>query len=200
MEDWSSWSLQVTPKPQFHCLHGENRIRLLGSLGGLSEQCPAQRLCPKNGGCCDCYECHYSHVGPGSREGALPRCPGWGPDPPVSSSPAPFSLQQMVQALMELAQRDHGALDCCVVVILSHGCQVGASASRAGCWSARRLLGFITRVLGLLGQPPPVPGGCLWHRWVSCARGENREHLQRDRLPQSGREAQAVFHPGLRGR
>ncbi|XP_048206243.1 caspase-9 [Perognathus longimembris pacificus] len=31
--------------------------------------------------------------------------------------------KQMVQALMELAQRDHRALDCCVVVILSHGCQ-----------------------------------------------------------------------------
>ncbi|XP_059870793.1 caspase-9 isoform X1 [Delphinus delphis] len=30
---------------------------------------------------------------------------------------------QMVQALVELARRDHSALDCCVVVILSHGCQ-----------------------------------------------------------------------------
>lgn len=40
---------------------------------------------------------------------------------------------------MDLARRDHGALDCCVVVILSHGCQVGASASRAGCWRPPRL-------------------------------------------------------------
>lgn len=30
----------------------------------------------------------------------------------------------MVQALVELARRDHSALDCCVVVVLSHGCQV----------------------------------------------------------------------------
>ena len=33
----------------------------------------------------------------------------------------------MVSELQELARRDHGALDCCVVVILSHGCQVGSS-------------------------------------------------------------------------
>uniref|UniRef100_A0A8C6FJB4 Caspase-9 n=1 Tax=Moschus moschiferus TaxID=68415 RepID=A0A8C6FJB4_MOSMO len=34
-----------------------------------------------------------------------------------------LTAKQMVQALMQLARRDHGALDCCVVVILSHGCQ-----------------------------------------------------------------------------
>ncbi|XP_007459353.1 PREDICTED: caspase-9 isoform X3 [Lipotes vexillifer] len=34
-----------------------------------------------------------------------------------------LTAKQMVQALVELAQRDHSALDCCVVVILSHGCQ-----------------------------------------------------------------------------
>ncbi|XP_015983871.2 caspase-9 [Rousettus aegyptiacus] len=34
-----------------------------------------------------------------------------------------LTCKQIVQALVELAQRDHSALDCCVVVILSHGCQ-----------------------------------------------------------------------------
>ncbi|XP_068395043.1 caspase-9 isoform X1 [Eschrichtius robustus] len=34
-----------------------------------------------------------------------------------------LTAKQMVQALGELARRDHSALDCCVVVILSHGCQ-----------------------------------------------------------------------------
>ncbi|XP_033698812.1 caspase-9 isoform X3 [Delphinus delphis] len=34
-----------------------------------------------------------------------------------------LTAKQMVQALVELARRDHSALDCCVVVILSHGCQ-----------------------------------------------------------------------------
>nr|XP_044625684.1 caspase-9 isoform X5 [Equus asinus]XP_044625685.1 caspase-9 isoform X6 [Equus asinus] len=34
-----------------------------------------------------------------------------------------LTAEQMLQALGELARRDHGALDCCVVVILSHGCQ-----------------------------------------------------------------------------
>ncbi|XP_059997358.1 caspase-9 isoform X3 [Lagenorhynchus albirostris] len=36
-----------------------------------------------------------------------------------------LTAKQMVQALVELARRDHSALDCCVVVILSHGCQSG---------------------------------------------------------------------------
>ncbi|XP_061040898.1 caspase-9 isoform X2 [Eubalaena glacialis] len=34
-----------------------------------------------------------------------------------------LTAKQMVQALLELARWDHSALDCCVVVILSHGCQ-----------------------------------------------------------------------------
>lgn len=39
----------------------------------------------------------------------------------------------MIQALVELARRDHGALDCCVVVILSHGCEVGGLSSLGRC-------------------------------------------------------------------
>ncbi|XP_054435608.1 caspase-9 [Pteronotus mesoamericanus] len=34
-----------------------------------------------------------------------------------------LTAKQMIQALVALSRRDHGALDCCVVVILSHGCQ-----------------------------------------------------------------------------
>uniref|UniRef100_A0A8C8ZNI2 Caspase-9 n=1 Tax=Prolemur simus TaxID=1328070 RepID=A0A8C8ZNI2_PROSS len=34
-----------------------------------------------------------------------------------------LTAKKMVLALVELARRDHSALDCCVVVILSHGCQ-----------------------------------------------------------------------------
>uniref|UniRef100_A0A2K5HWI0 Caspase family p20 domain-containing protein n=1 Tax=Colobus angolensis palliatus TaxID=336983 RepID=A0A2K5HWI0_COLAP len=34
-----------------------------------------------------------------------------------------LTAKEMVLALLELARRDHSALDCCVVVILSHGCQ-----------------------------------------------------------------------------
>ncbi|XP_073759407.1 caspase-9 isoform X2 [Callorhinus ursinus] len=34
-----------------------------------------------------------------------------------------LKAKQMVQALVELARRDHSGLDCCVVVVLSHGCQ-----------------------------------------------------------------------------
>ncbi|NXL10785.1 CASP9 protein, partial [Mesembrinibis cayennensis] len=34
-----------------------------------------------------------------------------------------LKAQEMISELKKLAQRDHGALDCCIVVILSHGCQ-----------------------------------------------------------------------------
>ncbi|XP_078186556.1 caspase-9 isoform X2 [Callithrix jacchus] len=34
-----------------------------------------------------------------------------------------LTAKEMRLTLLELARRDHGALDCCVVVILSHGCQ-----------------------------------------------------------------------------
>ncbi|XP_074236210.1 caspase-9 isoform X3 [Saimiri boliviensis] len=34
-----------------------------------------------------------------------------------------LTAKEMGLALLELARRDHSALDCCVVVILSHGCQ-----------------------------------------------------------------------------
>ncbi|KFW84989.1 Caspase-9, partial [Manacus vitellinus] len=34
-----------------------------------------------------------------------------------------LKAQEMVLELQKLAQRDHSALDCCIVVILSHGCQ-----------------------------------------------------------------------------
>ncbi|XP_050765384.1 caspase-9 [Gymnogyps californianus] len=34
-----------------------------------------------------------------------------------------LTAQAMVRELQKLARRDHGASDCCVVVILSHGCQ-----------------------------------------------------------------------------
>uniref|UniRef100_A0A8C0AQE6 Caspase 9 n=1 Tax=Buteo japonicus TaxID=224669 RepID=A0A8C0AQE6_9AVES len=35
------------------------------------------------------------------------------------------NLEAKVRLLRKLAREDHRALDCCVVVILSHGCQVG---------------------------------------------------------------------------
>lgn len=76
-----------------------------------------------------------------------------------------LTAKEMLQALAELARQDHQALDCCVVIILSR----------------------------LSGQPPPVPGCCLWHRRMSCVCRENCEHLQWDQLPQPGREAQALF-------
>ncbi|XP_037355073.1 caspase-9 isoform X5 [Talpa occidentalis] len=47
-----------------------------------------------------------------------------------------LTAQEMNRALVELAKQDHSALDCCVVVILSHGCE------------SRKTMGF---------QWPPLP-------------------------------------------
>lgn len=46
------------------------------------------------------------------------------------SSPHP---QEIAQELQSLARRDHSGLDCCLVVILSHGCEVGRRPEDASC-------------------------------------------------------------------
>ncbi|NWS14971.1 CASP9 protein, partial [Pachyramphus minor] len=54
-----------------------------------------------------------------------------------------LKAQEMVLELQKLAQRDHSALDCCIVVILSHGCQTSHIQFPGG-------------VYGTDGKPIPV--------------------------------------------
>ncbi|NXE82104.1 CASP9 protein, partial [Cochlearius cochlearius] len=54
-----------------------------------------------------------------------------------------LKAQEMVSELQKLARRDHSALDCCVVVILSHGCQTSH-------------IQFPGSVYGTDGKPIPI--------------------------------------------
>ncbi|XP_074416602.1 caspase-9 [Larus michahellis] len=54
-----------------------------------------------------------------------------------------LKAQEMVSELQKLAQRDHRALDCCIVVILSHGCQMSHNQFPGG-------------VYGTDGKPIPI--------------------------------------------
>uniref|UniRef100_A0A8C3K0J3 Caspase 9 n=1 Tax=Calidris pygmaea TaxID=425635 RepID=A0A8C3K0J3_9CHAR len=54
-----------------------------------------------------------------------------------------LKAQEMVSELQKLAQQDHGALDCCIVVILSHGCQTSHNQFPGG-------------VYGTDGKPIPI--------------------------------------------
>ncbi|NWT46448.1 CASP9 protein, partial [Chroicocephalus maculipennis] len=54
-----------------------------------------------------------------------------------------LKAQEMVSELQKLARRDHRALDCCIVVILSHGCQMSHNQFPGG-------------VYGTDGKPIPI--------------------------------------------
>nr|XP_010955803.1 PREDICTED: caspase-9 [Camelus bactrianus] len=88
-----------------------------------------------------------------------------------------LTAKQMVQALVELARRDHSALDCCVVVILSHGCQAshlqfpGAVYGTDGCpVSVERIVNIFngTGCPSLRGKPKLF--------FIQACGGEQKDH------------------------
>ncbi|XP_047583739.1 caspase-9 isoform X3 [Lutra lutra] len=88
-----------------------------------------------------------------------------------------LTAKQMVQALVELARRDHSALDCCVVVILSHGCQAshrqfpGAVYGTDGCPVA------IERIVNIFnGAGCPSLGGKPKLFFIQACGGERKDH------------------------
>ncbi|XP_029805248.1 caspase-9 [Suricata suricatta] len=107
---------------------------------------------------------------------------------------------QMVEALVELAQQDHGALDCCVVVILSHGCQAshrqfpGAVYGTDGCpVSIEKIVNIFngTGCPSLRGKPKLF--------FIQACGGEQKDHgfevastSPEDRTPGSDPEPDAV--------
>ncbi|XP_066126470.1 caspase-9 [Saccopteryx bilineata] len=108
--------------------------------------------------------------------------------------------KQMVQALVELSQRDHGALDCCVVVILSHGCQAshlqfpGAVYGTDGCPVS------IERIVNIFnGTSCPSLGGKPKLFFIQACGGEQKDHgfevvstFPEDRTPGSNPESDAA--------
>ncbi|XP_016061126.1 PREDICTED: caspase-9 [Miniopterus natalensis] len=88
-----------------------------------------------------------------------------------------LTAKHMVQALAELAQQDHSALDCCVVVILSHGCQAshlqfpGAVYGTDGCpVSVERIVNIFN------GTGCPSLGGKPKLFFIQACGGEQKDH------------------------
>ncbi|NP_001192433.2 caspase-9 [Bos taurus] len=118
-----------------------------------------------------------------------------------------LTAKQMVQALMQLARQDHSALDCCMVVILSHGCQAshlqfpGAVYGTDGCpVSVERIVNTFngTGCPSLRGKPKLF--------FIQACGGEQKDHgfevestSPEDKTPSSDPEADATpFQEGPR--
>ncbi|XP_045404611.1 caspase-9 isoform X2 [Lemur catta] len=88
-----------------------------------------------------------------------------------------LTAKKMVLALVELARRDHSALDCCVVVILSHGCQAshlqfpGAVYGTDGCpVSVEKIVNIFN------GTGCPSLGGRPKLFFIQACGGGQRDH------------------------
>uniref|UniRef100_A0A2J8S8Z4 Caspase-9 n=2 Tax=Pongo abelii TaxID=9601 RepID=A0A2J8S8Z4_PONAB len=118
-----------------------------------------------------------------------------------------LTAKEMVLALLELAQQDHGALDCCVVVILSHGCQAshlqfpGAVYGTDGCpVSVEKIVNIFN------GTSCPSLGGKPKLFFIQACGGEQKDHgfevastSPEDESPGSNPEPDATpFQEGLR--
>uniref|UniRef100_A0A2I3HKJ2 Caspase-9 n=1 Tax=Nomascus leucogenys TaxID=61853 RepID=A0A2I3HKJ2_NOMLE len=118
-----------------------------------------------------------------------------------------LTAKEMVLALLELARQDHGALDCCVVVILSHGCQAshlqfpGAVYGTDGCpVSVEKIVNIFN------GTSCPSLGGKPKLFFIQACGGEQKDHgfevastSPEDESPGSNPEPDAMpFQEGLR--
>ncbi|XP_036035719.1 caspase-9 [Onychomys torridus] len=88
-----------------------------------------------------------------------------------------LTAKKMVAALVEMAQRDHHALDCFVVVILSHGCQAshlqfpGAVYGTDGCSVS------IEKIVNIFnGTGCPSLGGKPKLFFIQACGGEQKDH------------------------
>lgn len=110
----------------------------------------------------------------------------------------------MVQVLVELARRDHCALDCCVVVILSHGCQVklptstgaerpGRSPIPSGVQDA---LGFVGRAVGSYLSPAVFLGAIRPSEEMDTPPGRGREETNSAPSSQPGFCSESGTAPG----
>ncbi|KAM6173463.1 caspase-9 [Erethizon dorsatum] len=114
-----------------------------------------------------------------------------------------LTAKEMVRALAELARRDHHALDCCVVIVLSHGCQAshlqfpGAVYGIDGCpVSVEKIVNTFngTSCPGLGGKPKLF--------FIQACGGEQKDYgfevacMSPDKAPGSSPESDAVPFQG----
>ncbi|XP_026965897.1 caspase-9 isoform X2 [Sagmatias obliquidens] len=107
---------------------------------------------------------------------------------------------QMVQALVELARRDHSALDCCVVVILSHGCQASHLQFPGAVYGMDGYPVSVERIVNIFnGTGCPSLGGKPKLFFIQACGGEQKDQgfevastAPEDRTPDSDPEPDAT--------
>nr|XP_020028797.1 caspase-9 isoform X2 [Castor canadensis] len=118
-----------------------------------------------------------------------------------------LTAKKMVQALVELAQRDHRALDCCVVVILSHGCQASHLQFPGAVYGTDGYALSVERIVNIFnGTGCPSLGGKPKLFFIQACGGEQKDHgfevsqaSPEDRASDSNSEPDAIpFQEGLR--
>ncbi|XP_067577418.1 caspase-9 isoform X4 [Pseudorca crassidens] len=107
---------------------------------------------------------------------------------------------QMVQALVELARQDHSALDCCVVVILSHGCQASHLQFPGAVYGMDGYPVSVERIVNIFnGTGCPSLGGKPKLFFIQACGGEQKDQgfevastSPEDRTPDSDPEPDAT--------
>ncbi|XP_027964293.1 caspase-9 isoform X2 [Eumetopias jubatus] len=88
-----------------------------------------------------------------------------------------LKAKQMVQAFMELARRDHSGLDCCVVVVLSHGCQASHRQFPGAVYGTDGCPVSIEKIVNIFnGASCPSLGGKPKLFFIQACGGEQKDH------------------------
>ncbi|MBZ3878218.1 Caspase-9 [Sciurus carolinensis] len=117
-----------------------------------------------------------------------------------------LTAKAMVQALVQLARRDHRALDCCAVVILSHGCQASHYQFPGAVYGTDGRSVSVERIVSIFnGTGCPSLGGKPKLFFIQACGGEQKDHgfmvahASGDRVSGSNPEPDAVpFREGPR--
>ncbi|XP_042638233.1 caspase-9 [Orycteropus afer afer] len=88
-----------------------------------------------------------------------------------------LTAKDMLQVLVGLARRDHGTLDCCVVVILSHGCQASHRQFPGAVYGTDGCSVSIERIVNIFsGTGCPSLGGKPKLFFIQACGGEQKDH------------------------
>ncbi|XP_017360448.1 caspase-9 [Cebus imitator] len=88
-----------------------------------------------------------------------------------------LTAKEMGLALLELARRDHGALDCCVVVILSHGCQASHLQFPGAVYGTDGYPVSLEKIVNIFnGTSCPSLGGKPKLFFIQACGGEQKDH------------------------
>ncbi|XP_010343868.1 caspase-9 isoform X4 [Saimiri boliviensis] len=88
-----------------------------------------------------------------------------------------LTAKEMGLALLELARRDHSALDCCVVVILSHGCQASHLQFPGAVYGTDGYPVSLEKIVNIFnGTSCPSLGGKPKLFFIQACGGEQKDH------------------------